>query len=149
MVKKGIEVKYQTLVVIWAALLVSQAIFFVLIYFVKPALFSFGSVPVSFGSKPLIVGVFALAAVILFALSFIFRRQYIARAMVDHDAGCLQTGLVLGCALCEGCSLLGVILALVFGYEYFFLWIAAGTVGILMHFPQKGSLDAATFKKQF
>jgi len=45
--------------------------------------------------------------------------------------------------------LLGVILALVFGYEYFFLWIAAGTVGILMHFPQKGSLDAATFKKQF
>jgi hypothetical protein len=149
MTKKGIEVKYQTLVVIWAALLMSQFVFVVLAYFLKPNLFTFESVPISFGSKPLITAVFALAALVLFILSFIFRRQYIARAAVDQDAGCLQTGLVLGCALCEGCSLLGLILAFAFEYQYFFVWIAAGAVGILMHFPLKGNLDAATFKRQF
>lgn len=147
MAKKGIEVKYQTLLVIWAALLMSQLVFVAIAYVVKPHLFTFETVPLSFGSKPLITAVFALAAAVLFVLSFIFRRQYIARAAVDQDAGCLQTGLVLGCALCEGCSLLGLMLALAFEYQYFFVWIAAGMLGILLHFPQKGSLDAANFKK--
>lgn len=144
---KGIEVKYQTLVVIWAALLMSQALFLILVYVVRPELLSIDRAEPPFGDQPLIIAVFALAALVLLGLSFIFRRQYIARSVIDRDASCVQTGLVLGCALCEGVSLLGVVLAFAFEYQYFFLWVAAGLFGILLHFPRKGNLDAVSFKK--
>ena len=55
----------------------------------------------------------------------------------------VQTGLVLGCALSEVSSVLGIVLALVWNYHYFFLWLALGTLGILINFPRKSSLDAA------
>lgn len=58
-----------------------------------------------------------------------------------------QTGLVLACALSEVCSLLGVVLAFVFDYQYFFLWIGLGVIGILFHFPRKDALHAASYKQ--
>ena len=144
--KEPVEVEYKTLVVIWGGLLLSQLVFAAIVYFVKPQLFHIDtSLPVM-SEKPLIVLVFGAAAIVVFALSFILRNQYIRRAINDHDAGCVQTGLALGCALSEMCSILGLILALAFNYQYFFFWVALGLIGILLHFPRKGNLDAATFK---
>jgi hypothetical protein len=65
------------------------------------------------------------------------------RAIRDKDAGCVQTGLVLGCALSEVPSILGLILAFAFDHPYFYLWIIVGTLGVLLHFPRKQNLDAA------
>src|SRR5215218_5563976 len=135
--KEPVEVEYKTLVVIWGGLLLSQLTFAAIVYFVKPQLFRIDtSLPVM-SEKPLIVLVFAAAAIVVFALSFILRNQYIRRAINDHDAGCVQTGLALGCALSEMCSILGLILALAFNYQYFFFWVALGLIGILLHFPRK------------
>ncbi|HMJ08449.1 MAG TPA: hypothetical protein VK468_05555 [Pyrinomonadaceae bacterium] len=143
--KEKVKVEYQTLVVIWGGLLISQLMFVGLIYFLKPELFSFDASRPPMGSQPLITVVFAVAAIFVFILSFVLRNQYIRRAVGDHDPGCVQTGLTLGCALSEMCSILGVILAIAFGYQYFILWIALGFLGILLHFPRKGNLDAASF----
>lgn len=145
---KPVTVEYKTLVVIWTALLASQAMFLVVIYFVKPELYSFDFSKPPLGSQPLITVVFIAAAVVVLALSFILRNQYLRRANDDRDATCVQTGLVLGCALSELCTLLGVVLALAFSYQYFFFWIALGLIGVLLHFPRKGNLDAATFPTQ-
>lgn len=140
---KPVKVEYRTLVVIWAALLMSQVFFAVLVYFIRPQIFQIDVSSPMLGEQPLIVLIFAVAAIVVFALSFILRNQYIRRAASDRDAGCVQTGLALGCALSEMCSILGLILALVFGYQYFFLWLALGLAGILLHFPRKRNLDAA------
>jgi len=140
------KVEYQTLVVIWAALLMSQVMFLVLIYFIKPELYAFDFSSSPLGDQPLVTIVFAIAALTVFALSFVLRNQYMRRAVSDRNTGCVQTGLVLACALSEMCSILGVILAIAFGYQYFFLWIALGLIGILLHFPRKGNLDAASFQ---
>ena len=37
-------------------------------------------------------------------------------------------------------------LALLFNYPYFYLWIALGTLGILMNFPRRSNLNAATLE---
>lgn len=140
---KPVKVEYLTLVVIWAALLMSQVFFAVLVYFIRPQIFQIDVSSPMLGEQPLIVLIFAVAAIVVFALSFILRNQYIRRAARERDAGCVQTGLALGCALSEMCSILGLILALVFGYQYFFLWLALGLAGILLHFPRKRNLDAA------
>ncbi|MGI8812284.1 MAG: hypothetical protein ACR2IH_07110 [Pyrinomonadaceae bacterium] len=140
---KKVEVKYETLVVIWASLLVSQAVFLILIYFIRPRLFSEDPAQPLLGDKPLITVIFAAMAIAVLSLSYILRRQHTARALRDHDPSCVQTGLVLGCVLSEFCSILGLILAIGFSYHYFFIWSALGLFGVLFHFPRKGTYDAA------
>ena len=143
MVQTSIKIEYKTLVAIWFALLVSQLIFFVLVWFVNPGLISADTSAPFLGDKPLIVLAFFGSALIFFGLSLILSHQYIHRAVRDHDADCVQTSLTLGCALSEIPSILGLILALFFAYPYFYLWIALGAFGVLLHFPRKGNLDAA------
>jgi hypothetical protein len=153
-----IKVQYQTLVVIWFALLMSQVLFLVVVYAAKPELlaatppsdnFSVAAPAVTdfFGDKPLITFAFAASALIFFALGLILSRQHIRRAVRDSDASCVQTGLVLGCALSEIPSILGLILAFGFEYPYFYLWMALGAFGIILNFPRKSNLDAATYKQ--
>ena len=144
--RKPVQVKYETLVIVWLALLTSQVLFFVLTWFIKPELFAHETPPPFFGTMPLVILVFAVSAIAFLLLSFVLSRQHMQRAVRDQDAGCVQTGLVLGCALSEIPSLLGLVLAFAFDYPYFYLWIALGTLGMLLHFPRKGNLDAASYK---
>lgn len=146
--KTPVQVEYKTLVVIWAALLMSQVVFVVMIAVVRPHLLVPDLSQPLLGDQPLITLVFAIGGIAAMVLGFIFRNQHMARAVVDQDAGCVQTGLVLGCAFSEACSLLGVILALAFEYQYFWIWIALGLIGILLHFPRRGTFEAATYKSK-
>lgn len=143
---KPMHVEYKTLVVIWFALLTSQVLFLLLVYFFKPELFVLDASKSLLADKPLITLVFAGLALVFVILSFVLSRQHMRRAIQDQDAGCVQTGLVLGCALSEVPSLLGLVLAFAFDHPYFYLWIALGALGILLHFPRKGNLDAATYE---
>lgn len=142
--KNPVKVSYQTLVVIWLALLASQVLFFFIVWFTKPGILDTEMQRPFLGSLPLITVVFAAIAILFFILSFVLSRQYIRRAARDRDAGCVQTGLVLGCALSEVPSILGLVLAFVFEHPYFYIWLAFGALGIFLHFPRKGNLDAAT-----
>jgi len=147
MSKQPVRVEYKTLVTIWLALLVSQAIFFGIVVITKPGILGSIGYGSPFGSKPLIVLAFAVGALAFFLLSVALSRQHLRRAVIDQDQGCVQTGLVLGCALSEVSSLLGLVLALVWSYPYFFLWMLLGTIGILINFPRKSSLEAAAPEK--
>ena len=141
--RKPINVEYKTLVLLWFALLSSQILFLVLVYFVKPELFTSDASRSIFADKPLITLVFGAIALVFLILSFVLSRQHMRRAARDKDAGCVQTGLVLGCALSEVSSILGLVLAFAFSHPYFYLWIILGAVGVLLHFPRKDTLDAA------
>jgi len=143
---KPVTVEYQTLLITWVALLMSQVLFLILVWFTKPELISANTSYPFLGNKPLIILVFAASALVFFFLSQVLSRQHIRRAIQDQDAGCVQTGLIIGCALSEVPSLIGVLLAFAFDYPYFYLWIALGIFGLLLNFPRKGSLSAASYK---
>ena len=140
---KPIQVEYKTLVVLWFALLSSQILFLVLVYFLKPELFTYDPTRSLLTDEPLITLSFAAIALVFVILSFVLSQQHMRRAVRDKDAGCVQTGLVLGCALSEVPSILGLILAFAFDHPYFYLWIIVGTLGVLLHFPRKQNLEAA------
>lgn len=142
--RKPIKVEYQTLVAIWLGLLISQLVFFELVSFAKPEIFTAEARGSIIHNLPLVTIVFAAIALLFFVLSFVLRGQYMRRAARDGDASCVQTGLLLGCVLSEVSSILGLVLAFVFSHPYFYLWIALGTLGIVLHFPRKGNLDAAS-----
>lgn len=145
--KPNLVAQYQTLVIIWAALLFSQVLFLVMLFFTKPKLFrlDFSQSPLE-PSAPMIFG-FAVAAVTCVALSFAFKRRLFERAVAEQNPAQVQSGLVIALALCEASSLFGLVLAFAFDYPYFFLWFALGIVASLLHFPKQTDLLAAGYKR--
>jgi hypothetical protein len=144
---QNVEQSYKTLVIIWLALLASQVIFLVVIFFAKPEVFRFDLTKPALGENFVVTAAFAGLAIMNFGLSFVMKKRSYSQAAEKQQIAYVQTGLILACALCEAISLLGMVLAFVFSYQYFFLWFALGIFGILLHFPRRESVLAASYKK--
>ncbi|HEX9962469.1 MAG TPA: hypothetical protein VGB00_16155 [Pyrinomonadaceae bacterium] len=148
--KMNVEPVYRTMVIVWFALLVSQAMLPVVIYFAKPEIFKFDFSKSLLGENALITIVFALLAISLLTLSFVIRRILLNRAVSGQNAqnvALAGTAMIIGCALCEAISLFGVVLVFAFSYQYFFFWFALGILGTILHFPKRDNLVAASYKR--
>jgi len=141
-----IDAQYQTMLIVWAGLLVSQFLFLLLVFLIKPELISFDFTQPLLGENAIVVGIFALLALSAVAASFFLRKRDVERGIAEQKVEHVQTGLVLGCALCEISSLLGLMLAFAFDYQYFFLWMGLGIFGTLLHIPKKSNIIAASYK---
>ena len=145
--KSNVEAQYRVLTIIWIALLFSQLLFTAVIFFAKPEVFRFDFSKSPLGENAAVVGIFALLAISNLAMSFILSRKYINQAIAEQKTELVQTATIIGCALCEAISLLGVVLAFAFSYQYFFLWFALGIIGTILHFPRRENLVAASYKR--
>jgi hypothetical protein len=138
---------YKTLVIIWFALLVSQILFLVVIFFAKPEVYKFDFSKPLLGENPALIILFTVLAITNFALSFIMKQRSFQQAVEKQEIAYVQTGLILACAFCEAISLLGMVLAFAFSYQYFFAWFALGILGIILHFPRRDNVVSASYKK--
>ncbi len=142
----NVEQQYRTSVIIWAMLLMSQFIFLVLIYVIKPEVFKFDfSKPLLSENSMLIIAV-ALISISNFAISFVLKKKYLDQAIAEQKTALVQTAMIIGCALCESISLFGLLLVFFEGYQYFFLWFALAILGFVLHFPRRENLIAASYK---
>ena len=144
--KLNVEGQYRTLTIVWIALLFSQFLMLVVIFFAKPDVFRFDFSTPLLGGNAAVIGLFALLAISNFALSFVLSRKYLNQAIAEQKTALVQTATIIGCALCEAISLFGVALAFAFSYQYFFLWFAFGILGTILHFPKRDDLVSASYK---
>ena len=148
MQNQTIEQQYRTLALIWFVLLFSQTMFLLVIYLSKPEIFRFDfSKLILGGENSIFVAAFAILAITNIAISFVMKRRCFEQAIEKQDTQYVRMGLIIACAFCESISLLGMVLAFAFSYQYFFLWFALGITGIILHFPKRDSLIAASYKK--
>ncbi len=145
--KTNVEGAYKTLIILWFALLMSQIMFLVIIFITKPEMFKFDLSKPVLGENAVIIIVFAVLALANFGLSFVMKKRSYEQAATEQKIALVQTGLIIACALCEAISLLGMVLAFAFNYQFFFLWFALGIFGILLHFPRRDTLIAASYKR--
>ena len=145
--KPNVEGQYRTLTIIWLALLISQLLFAVVIFFAKPQVFRFDFSKPLLGENAMMTIMFAVLAISNLGLSFVLSRKYISQAITEQKTELVQTATILGCALCEAISLFGVVMAFAFSYQYFFLWFALGILGTILHFPKRDNLIAASYKR--
>ena len=131
--------------IIWLVLLISQFMFLGVVYAVRPDLFTAQPDQPLLGNEPIIVGAFAMLAVTNLVLSFVMRSRSVEHAITTQNPNHVGTGLIIGCAFCESISILGLVLALAFSYQYFYLWFAVGILGILLHFPRRKNFVDAGF----
>lgn len=145
--KPNLVAQYQTLVIIWAAILMSQVMFLLVLFLTKGELFQFTfDQPITGQSGAMILG-FAVAALTCVGFSFAFKRRFFERAVEQREPKLVQTGTIVALALCEASTIIGLCLAFAFDYQYFFLWFILGIAGILFHFPRQNDLLAAGYKR--
>jgi len=145
--KNDIGENLQKLKVVWAVLLTSQLFLLLLAFFAKKELFDLNFSQPLAGKNPVMVLVAACLSLTAFVLSFVLKAGMLKQAEEQQNAAFVRSALVLSCALCESISLVGLLLAFAADYPYFFLWFALGIFGIILHFPKKKHLIAASYKK--
>ncbi len=141
------EQSYQTILIVWAALLFSQVLFIPMVLMIKPELMGLDLSKPLLGSEPVVSVALAAVSVVALIASFILRKKILARSVDQQDVSLVQTAVIVGCALCESVSLFGFLTAFLFEYQYFFLFSAAGIGGTLLHFPRRDDVHAASYKK--
>lgn len=134
-IEAKVEARHRLLLIIWFALLTSMTVF--------------AGLPVvitSQSTEPNTTLSFAFmgAAFMLVILSVLIKQRVVQRAIEKRDAAMVQTGYVLGFALCESAAIWGLVDHIVTGSKYYFLSFLLGLLGMLLHFPKKEHVRAAT-----
>lgn len=133
--------------IIWVVFLVSQISFLTALFLAKPELFRFESGKPFLGDAPFVPIIFAFLAFINLSFSFLIKSLAVKKATEEQNLKLLQSGTILGLAFCESISIMGLILAFAFSYQYFFLWFALGILGIILHFPRRDNFLSANYRK--
>lgn len=104
-------------------------------------------------AAPPVFRAFLAFSVLLVALSFLMKQKFAARALETRDemqsAVRFQTACIIAWALCEAAGLFGIMSRVITGSPYFYLPFVIAGVGMLLHFPRREQLLAATFKNRF
>lgn len=134
-IEARVEARHRTLLFLWFGILMSMSLFLGLTLYVP-----------SNNPEPNTTLSFALigAAFMVVILSVLIKLRIVQRAIDKRDGAMLQTGYVVSFALCEAAALLGVIDHFVTGSSYYYFSFALGLLGMLVHFPKKDHVRAAT-----
>jgi hypothetical protein len=129
------EVRHRIILMIWFSLLMSISIFFVMTMMI-PGNAAEPNTTLSFA----LIGV----AFMVVVASVLIKPRVVQRAIEKRDPAMVQTGYILSFALCESAAILGVVDHFVTGSSYYYFSFALGLLGMLMHFPKKDHVRAAT-----
>ena len=134
---KTIEGRYRTLLVLWIAFLPTIALYFVLTL-LQPNREQLENRVLSL--------VFSAISAFLVVVSFPMKKTFLSRSVDTQQVGLLNSGFVLAMALCEAAGLLALLDFFIAHDRYYFILMALAFVGVLLHFPRRSHVEAASFK---
>jgi hypothetical protein len=138
-IERKIQAFYRVLLIIWAAQMMALAVFFLL------ALFVFRSQETG---DLTMFWMLAALSIILVAVSFVVKQKFFAQAIEKQNIAAIQQGQIVAIALCEAAALFGLLARAITGTRYFYLPMAVAALGLLLHFPRREALMAASFKNR-
>ncbi len=134
-----LESQYRTMLVLWMAFL-STIVIYLFLSFVLPRQ---EEPPVR-----ILLLVLNVMSPLLVFVSFVVKRSFLSRSIDAQDVRLVNTAVIVAAALCEGAALLGLLDLLVAHDRYYFVLIAFALLGLLLHFPRRSYLEAASFKSR-
>jgi NADH:ubiquinone oxidoreductase subunit 2 (subunit N) len=138
----NLDKRYQTLVVLWFALLMSIGMYFLFSVFVASRV---SNEPRNPTSSLLIVALTALGTFLVIA-SFAVKRKLLERSVEKQDVSLVQKGLVIACAMCEVSALLGLLEHFIVGNREYYLLFLLAAGGTAFHFPRRSQLESASYR---
>ncbi len=140
------ETAFKTMMTLWAALVMSQVFFPVIVFLAKPELLQIDLKRPLFGEYAVEIGTICVLSLVMLVVSFTLRKRFTQQAIATGNVGLVQTAMIFGCAFCELSSLFGLLVAFAFEFQYFFVLSALGILGTALHFPRRSDIQAASFK---
>lgn len=131
------ETKNRSVIFMWAAVMFSQFLMLIAVYYIKPDLLEFDISNISEGSNFIVLIGFAIAGLSSVAASFMVKKHLLASKAGDSPVKNAVTAYTAAIFMSEACSFLGLISAFMLLNPYFFLWIGLGILGTMLHFPRK------------
>ena len=131
-----VDARYRVFLILWFALLMSVTLFLVLVLFTG----SQGTPNPVLSYALLAVGVSIVLA------SFVLKQQLVRKAIDKADIAALQSAHIISLALCESAALFGVLDRFVTASQTSWFLFAIAALGILLNFPSKDNVRAASFK---
>ena len=131
-----VDARYRVFLILWFALLMSVTLFVVLVLFTG----SQGTPNPVLSYALLAVGVSIVLA------SFLLKQQLVRKAIDKADIAALQSAHIISLALCESAALLGMFDRFVTASQTSWFLFAIAALGILLNFPSKDNVRAASFK---
>jgi hypothetical protein len=139
-IERKIQAFYRVLLIIWAAQVVALVIFFLLGLLVLRS-------PET--GELTLFWVLAGLSVALVAVSLAVKHKFFAEAVEKQNMATVQQGQIAAIALCEAAGLFGLLSRAITGTRYFYLPFVVAALGMVLHFPRRESLMAASFKNRF
>jgi hypothetical protein len=129
-----VDARYRTIVVLWAAILMSVLSFLLFINLtpVEPV----GNTRLSLALNT--------AGIVPVALSFLLKSKIVQQAIDQRRMDLVQVAYTVAMALCEVSGLLGLMDHYLTGSSYYPLGFGIALLGMLLHFPQKKYVVAAS-----
>jgi hypothetical protein len=136
--------RYQTMVTLWFALLMSVVMYFIFLQIAAP------DTPNEPGNPPnfvLILGITAIGAIFVLA-SFVVKRKLLNRSVETQDVGFVQKAMLVACGMCEVSALLGLLERFIVGTRAYYVLFLIAVAGDIFHFPLRSQLEAASYKSR-
>lgn len=132
--------------VVWGGLFFSQFIFAVFGYTTKPQLLYVDLKKPILGDEPMAIIVMGVIAVSMLVASFVVRNSLIDAAIKSRDTQKLQSAYIVGMAMAESISFIGLVAAIFFEYQYFAVFILLAIIAIVLHRPKMTNVLATAFE---
>jgi NADH:ubiquinone oxidoreductase subunit 2 (subunit N) len=139
--ENNLDKRYQTLVILWFALLMSIGVYFLFSMFVTPEVHGPGN-----PSRAFLIVVLTALGTFLVVASFAVKNKFLERSVEKQDIGLVQKGLVIACTMCEVSALLGLLEYFVIGNREYYLLFVVAALGTAFHFPRRSQLESASYK---
>jgi NADH:ubiquinone oxidoreductase subunit 2 (subunit N) len=130
--------KYQTMLTLWAAMLMSVFLYFLVTLFAAPEI----SRDAHQRGGLLILTLTALGA-LLVIISFPVKHKVLKQSVEKQDIGLVQKAMIIAIAICEASALLGLVECFVVGGREYYLLFVFAAAGMMLHFPRRSQLEAA------
>lgn len=137
----SVEGRYRMLTVIWLAILISVGTFWVVGFVIAPG------GPSSQGNSMINLVLMAIGS-LLALMSLAVKQKLLAQSVEQQRLELVTSAYVVAFAMCEGAAIFGLIDRLLTNDRYHFLLFIVAVVFMLLNFPKKDHVLAATYKNR-
>jgi hypothetical protein len=136
-----LDKRHRNMIVLWFALLFNIAVLFLVSVFAGPPVHEADTPRQSF-----IIAVITAVGTFLVVISFVVKRKLLEHSVDNQNLDYVQKALIVACAMCEVCAVLGMLELFLIGTRDYFVLFAIAAIGTAFHFPRREQLLAATYK---
>jgi len=136
----NIDGRYRVMLVLWLGFFSSLGFYYVVSLFIQQP-------DADAAQSRILTFAFTALGILIVVVAIVVKQKFLSQSVEKQEINLVQTGLIVGLALCEAAALFGLMDRVVTGNRYYFVLLLIAAIGMLLHFPRREHLLAASYKQ--